>query len=108
MRIIFTVAGEKRRLLEETSSGRDVFRKRRLPEERDNFRKDVFRKSCPEETSCEQKTSFFDRFYSRFSDRVEPYSNDRGCHRLLLTGDSPTSPGSEYVNMWNRIDREVC
>jgi hypothetical protein len=48
------------------------------------------------------------RFTRVFSDRVEPYSNDRGCHRLLLTGDSPTSPGSEYVNMLNRIDREVC
>jgi hypothetical protein len=55
-----------------------------------------------------KKRHFSTGFTRVFSDRVEPYSNDRGCHRLLLTGDSPTSPGSEYVNMLNRIDREVC
>jgi hypothetical protein len=55
-----------------------------------------------------KKRHFSTGFIRVFSDRVEPYSNDRGCHRLLLTGDSPTSPGSEYVNMLNRIDREVC
>jgi hypothetical protein len=55
-----------------------------------------------------KKCHFLTGFTRVFSDRVKPYSNDRGCHRLLLTGDSPTSPGDEYINMWNRIDREVC
>jgi hypothetical protein len=43
-----------------------------------------------------------------FSDRVKPYSNDRGCHLLMLTGDSPTCPNSENVNNCvNTVDREV-
>jgi hypothetical protein len=52
------------------------------------------------------KKHHFFRFYSRFFDTVEPYSNDRGCHRLLLIGDSPMCPGSENVNMFNTIDRK--
>jgi hypothetical protein len=55
------------------------------------------------------KKRHFSTDFTRVSSdsRVEPYSNDRGCHRLLLTRDSSTSPSSEYVNMWNQIDREV-
>jgi hypothetical protein len=41
-----------------------------------------------------------------FSVRVKPYSNDTGCHHLLLTRDSPTPSGAENVNLLNRIDRE--
>jgi hypothetical protein len=55
-----------------------------------------------------KKRRFLTGFTRVFSNRVEPHLNDKGCHRLLLTRDSPTCPGSEYVNMWNRIDREVC
>jgi hypothetical protein len=44
--------------------------------------------------------------YHFFRYTVEPYSNDRGCHRLLLTRDSPMCPSSENVSIFNSIDSQ--